>query len=738
MQHIFKYWKIYSLIRRIFLYTLLGFIALTIIVLLLLKIPAVQNWAADKATAWLGNKLDTKVELDEVSIDIFHHLIFEGLYVEDHKQDTLLYAGKLEINIGSINPFVKRARLKNIGISDSYINIYKSTDSVFNFAFILDAFKSTSQLTDEDTIPDESGGNAYDLFLNKITFDRTKFKMLDQTAFSQTDIYINRGEIFINRIDLGEQVLALEKIEFDDTNIKLRALYDTIPNIHEESFDTIHIKLGKWDVEASQLSLNNCAFSFVDENAKTHSGGLDFGDLDFTKIKIDISDILFSGDTLVTDINQISLQDKSGFRLDTLRGEMLLSPYEITLNKLLLTTPDSRIRDQLSISFSTYNDFDRFETAVRWNTNFVRSTIALKDLAYFVPEVAAYDADMQLDAKIYGTLDNLKGRDFNAKVGNIGGIKGTLDVKGLPNIDETFVDLKLEPLYVNMNELEKLIGENKIPANLKTLGTINYTGKVTGFVYDLVAYGDMNTDQGGVYSDVHFSYDPKLHASSFTGKLNTTALNVGAIALEPELLGRISMNATIDGTIAKNHDIEFKVVAEINSVEFNKYTYSNIDVDGELVNKSFEGHFSIDDPNLILAFNGIMDFADSLPVYDFNATIKRANLMPLHFYDEPLIMSATASLNGVGKTVDDFVGSANFGKVFLLQDRNVYHLDTLIINSEYKNNEKVITAASDLINFSIDGQYTVSELPRAVKNMINYYTTGKADSIEIQQSVTYT
>ncbi len=738
MQHIFKYWKIYSLIRRILLFTFLGLVALIIIIVLLLRVPSVQNWVADKGTTYLSEKLDTRVEVKQVSIDIFNHLVLEGFYIEDHKQDTLLYAGKLEINIGSINPFSKKAKLKNISLSDSYINIYKSADSVFNFAFILDAFKPTAQLTDADTTPTKSKNSSYDLFLNKITFDRTRFKMVDEVGFAKTDIYIDESEIFINRIDLAEHVLALEKIEFNNTSINLRSLFDTIPDIKPESFDTIHIKLGEWAVEATQLSLNNCSFSSFDENSESQTTGLNFGDLGFTNINVDISDILFSGDTLINNINQISLKDKSGFRVDTLRGELLLSPYEVTLKKLLIVTPDSKIRDQFSMSFNTFNDFDRFETEVKWTTNFVNSNISTKDIAYFVPAVAEYDANLKLNAKIYGSLDNLKARDFNASVDNIGGIKGTLDVKGLPNINETFVDLKLEPLYVNMSELDKLLGGNQIPENVLTLGTINYSGRVTGFVYNLVAYGDLNTDQGGVYSDINFRYDPKLQASSFTGKINTSALNVGVIAGEPELLGRVSMNATVDGSVGKNKDAEIKLDAQVNSIEFNKYTYSNIIIDGELKNRSFEGNFSVDDPNIVMAFNGIVDFADSLPNYDFKATVNRANLMQLNFYNQPIVFSTTATMSVTGKTIDDMVGSANFGDLILIKERNIYRLDTLVINSIYENNLKVITANSNLINFTISGDYDVSQLPNTVKNMVNYYTTGIADSLITRQSATYT
>ena len=110
---------------------------------------------------------------------------------------------------------------------------------------------------------------------------------------------------------------------------------------------------------------------------------------------------------------------------------------------------------------------------------------------------------------MYGTLDNLKGRDFDAQINNTAGIKGTLDIKGLPNIDETFLDLAFEPLYVNTYELESIIGKGKLPESVLKLGTINYNGRVTGFAYNLVTFGDIVTDEGNMYTDVNFQYDPE-------------------------------------------------------------------------------------------------------------------------------------------------------------------------------------------------------------------------------------
>ena len=222
----------------------------------------------------------------------------------------------------------------------------------------------------------------------------------------------------------------------------------------------------------------------------------------------------------------------------------------------------------------------------------------------------------------------------------------------------------------------------------------------------------------------------------FAGKFNTTQLNVGAIVMQPDLLGKVSMDATIDGGIT-NDEPSFKLESNIRSVEFNGYAYSNIKIKGELKNKFFEGNFNVDDPNIVMAFNGLVDFSDTLPDYDFTSAF-RANLKPLNFYSEDVSIIGNASMKASGKNVDDLTGTATFGDLFITKGRDIYKLDTLTITSTYENGLKNISTKSDLIDFTISGDFITSEIPATINHLINYYTKNN-DSVDLaEQNMDFT
>ena len=71
-------------------------------VLVAIQLPAVQNWAVQKGTAWLSKKIGSRVALANLRVEFPKTIVLEGLYVETPApaQDTLLQVGSLKVDIG--------------------------------------------------------------------------------------------------------------------------------------------------------------------------------------------------------------------------------------------------------------------------------------------------------------------------------------------------------------------------------------------------------------------------------------------------------------------------------------------------------------------------------------------------------------------------------------------------------------------------------------------------------------
>lgn len=725
MQQVFRIWKIYRIVRNILLYTFLSLLTLTIALLLLLRVPSIQNRVSQLIVSRISKSLDTRVTLQRVSISILDHIRLEGLYVGDHNNDTLLYAGKLEVNIGSINPFRKSIHLKDIDLDDCYLHMYRNgQDSVYNFAFLTG---STGDTTEEMHVQDSvqsSSSFLYSVTLNKINLKSVHFLMHDEYGSTSLDVKLPKAYINFDDLDFSGRVIAIDKMVMDDAAVSLVALRDTTPSTHTESFDTVHIALGNWILELDALRFRNSSFTYFDENATPGTEGMQFGDLAISGINFDFSDVVYAGDTILASIEDFACRDKSGFAIDTFSTQLRFTPYEITCADLLLTTPHSVIRDSLSLNFSTLNDFDRFIDDIQWNANLKSARISSIDLAYFIPAASSYDAMLAISTAVRGPLSNLHLHEMDLSLNEAAGLQGDATIRGLPVPEETFIDIDLQSLYAKTSRLENIIGPGKLPGQVLQMGTLNYSGRITGFIYDLVAFGTLTTEQGAITTDLHFDYNKDTHTSEYSGHVSTTHLNIGLLAGEPDILGLLSMNASVDGKILNGTEPVFNVDGKIDNIGIRQYDYENVVLHGEIRSNYFQGNFTVDDPNLHMDFKGLLDFRDSIPLYDFATNIYRANLKRINLYKDDIVFSSTANLQAEGKTIDELLGTASFGNLYVIEGRNIYRLDTLNIFAKNAGQGKSLSARSNLIDFDVTGDYKLSRLPAAISQMIKYYVEG--------------
>lgn len=84
---------------------LLSFVILLLLLALALQIPAVQNFAVQRAVRAVSDRLQTTVALRRVSIAFPGKIRLSGFYVEDYQRDTLIYADRIDAFVTGIGLF---------------------------------------------------------------------------------------------------------------------------------------------------------------------------------------------------------------------------------------------------------------------------------------------------------------------------------------------------------------------------------------------------------------------------------------------------------------------------------------------------------------------------------------------------------------------------------------------------------------------------------------------------------
>ena len=136
-----KFKRIARRISRIVLLVIIIFLFLVVITLFLLQTSSVQNFGRKKIQAYLESKLHTKVVIGELSIDFPKNIVLKNIYLEDQHQDTLLFAGSLNLDVNLWGLLNHKVVVKDANLDHWTLNIERLLpDSDFNYAFVARAF----------------------------------------------------------------------------------------------------------------------------------------------------------------------------------------------------------------------------------------------------------------------------------------------------------------------------------------------------------------------------------------------------------------------------------------------------------------------------------------------------------------------------------------------------------------------------------------------------------------------
>ncbi|WP_431210528.1 hypothetical protein ACQ86N_31690 [Puia sp. P3] len=116
-------------------------IIVVVIVLLLVQTPWVQNIVRAKAETYLSRKLNTAVRIGGLRINFLHSVTLRDVFVGDRRQDTLLSAGLIDVNLYVLGLLHNNLDIKRVELGDITMKIRRELpDTAFNFQFIVDAF----------------------------------------------------------------------------------------------------------------------------------------------------------------------------------------------------------------------------------------------------------------------------------------------------------------------------------------------------------------------------------------------------------------------------------------------------------------------------------------------------------------------------------------------------------------------------------------------------------------------
>ena len=176
--------------------TLLALLLLLLLLYALLHFSPVQTWLVKQVTTQLSAKLKTRVHINRVDFSFFDNMQIEGVLVEDHAKDTLLYAGVAEVKLADWFFLKDKIEMHYISLEDATIHLNR-TDSKWNYQFLIDFFgNDTSSVKNKRPI-------VFDF--REVHLKRVKFIQTDQWVGKDMEVFTDKADFEIQEADLAQQ-----------------------------------------------------------------------------------------------------------------------------------------------------------------------------------------------------------------------------------------------------------------------------------------------------------------------------------------------------------------------------------------------------------------------------------------------------------------------------------------------------------------------------------------------------
>lgn len=574
-------------------------------------------------------------------------------------------------------------------------------------------------------------------FGTEVTVDKVKINGFEYSEVIGLQIKDLRGDTLIYSpkfsgslamLSLNSKFAILKAINSENTRVKLQKYKgDSTTNMQFllDYFASDDTTASNFKIKINEINLLNIHFSFDNWNIEPIPYGMDYNHMDIKHLYGKVKSLRNRNGVTTFNLENIALVEKSGFQLDGMECYFLASDKKIKFEHLKLLTPYSNLDVKgLSFNYRDYGDLSDFTYAVLMKSEILPSRLNLKDLSYFVPTLKDFKNNLKIEGKLNGTVNNFNIKDLYIGMSPVTFYTGEIDIKGVPDINNSLIYLNIDKMQTSGKELEKLnykaLGLSEpivIPQEVKKLGIVKVTGTLDGYLSEFYSNVNVETDLGSAYTNIQGGLDAN-NLFNYVGDVSTDKFRLGEM-LSNNQIGSVTSLFSLKGKGTTLDELETLVIGHLTDFSLLGYNYNKIDLEGSIFHRMFDGTLSINDPNLDFLFKGKVDLNSRKGKYNFNADIQKANLHNLNWIDRETssFRGKIAVINSTGNTIDNFDGKIILSEAEYTEDSTCNAFETIEITSSQAKKHREIIIKSEFADIEMKGDFMLANIDESLYSL---------------------
>jgi hypothetical protein len=484
------------------------------------------------------------------------------------------------------------------------------------------------------------------------------------------------------------------------------------------------------DIQVHSILIRKGNFRYDVLSEKDTLGRFNANHIDIKDISGQITLGVFNGDSVNATIKKLSFAEASGFKLEKLslhvignRDSAFIRDFQVKLPKT-----DFRI-DLANIHFREASSIEDIIDRAPVTLNIAPSKIYPDELAGFVPAFGNFTDYVELSAEASGYINDIDLKRLTLQYMEKMLFIGKMSLRGIRHPEEAYILGEVNKMYITNEGLGSLINNFSrdpvvLPKPVKRLGTINFTGEISGFFDNLVAYGKLSSSIGSIETDILFGSNADKNIAAYVkGSVSSSELIINDLFEDDNPYGIARFNVSIDAERPVGGYFAGNVNAKVSEFDFNNYRYENLQLSGNFQRNGYDGIIRLDDPNGSFYAEGLFRNEGKNSVFNFIANLdhfRPDNLNLTDAYESPEI-SASLKVDFTGDNIDNVEGSITLDSLIINTAPSNFFLKQLKITASGPPDDKRLALSSDLLNGEVTGVYSFSTLIPSIFNTFGGY-----------------
>lgn len=530
----------------------------------LLNTSWLQNKLLERTTALLTEKLDTKVQIDSVSVGLLTlDAKLYGLMVEDRQHRKMLQIEQLMADV-DVWPLLEReVRISEVKVKGIRAELYKiphdSIDSVANYQFLIDAFKKDKSQETGDR-REETGERSQE------TGDRSLKFMMNKLTAEHIDVKYNNYAFSLGKLQYTQPRHSTPTVRAE----QLEACWDRVNKkgftvSHEASIGTLTVQLlppdssllspdsclqsPRFKIDIGQLHFRNDNHHPRKNEGKPKRGFFDaehFNVWASLKAEVDYA----RKDSVHGVLREMTAVDSvTGIDIRDLHGGIAYGKKKLHFTDMVVRQVETELKFD-----SAYMQLPDKKTGspLTYRTSTIKGRALLRDISRtFAPVLSGFTLPLDLSVRMEGSADTITFRDVVVTRPNgLLTVKASGSITGLKDKHDLRVHFDVSDMVAKGGEKERIISQFPVKKlmmkQLHALGTIRYRGSFNVLWKKEEFQGMLNTKVGSL--NFYFAIDEKN--KYLEGRAQTRGLRLGE-ALDMPQIGPVSAEAQFKIDISK-------------------------------------------------------------------------------------------------------------------------------------------------------------------------------------------